>query len=99
MVDHPGYKYKPRRKPKGDKDVGKDRRVQCGGLVPYGEAVQMVVNSMAGVLYGGTTIPGKLHMFTLQETNKTVSLYLFSNLYNSSLYKVLGVFRMLSIFV
>lgn len=52
MLDHPGYKYKPRRRPKGEKnsgDWGKESKKNNG------DNLQMAINR---ALYGTTSVSG-----------------------------------------
>lgn len=56
MLDHPGYKYRPRRKPKSEKDNVKNQpKVIYPAIVNYGDPIQQ---ALSRAFYGTIPISG-----------------------------------------
>ncbi|KAB0798223.1 hypothetical protein PPYR_09216 [Photinus pyralis] len=60
MLDHPGYKYRPRRKPKGDRDQMKTGGRLIYNGVPYADPIQQALNR---AFYGSMPIPESFPTF------------------------------------
>lgn len=59
MLDHPGYKYRPRRKPKMDKESGKNSgRIMYPGVVQYSDPIQQALNR---AFYGTIPVTGECY--------------------------------------
>ncbi|KAK4879057.1 hypothetical protein RN001_007203 [Aquatica leii] len=73
MLDHPGYKYRPRRKPKNDKEQLKNGGRLIYNGVPYTDPIQQALNR---AFYGTVPVADNFTAFptlpTLQE-NKQMS--------------------------
>ncbi|KAK5645611.1 hypothetical protein RI129_004075 [Pyrocoelia pectoralis] len=75
MLDHPGYKYRPRRKPKGDREQLKNGGRLIYNGVPYTDPIQQALNR---AFYGSMPIPDSFSSFPplppLQENKQLPSL-------------------------